>query len=141
MRVDISAVGIDFIGTPAVLTFNGSTPLQCSPVVITNDEIVENNETFFVQLGSSDDAINIFVSSATVTITDDDCEYCHQDVAAAWVMLNILFLCTVVTVRLENTSYRTSEEFGTVTVCAVLEGLTERGLQVTLFTLSNTAAG
>ena len=66
---------MDFIGTPAVLTFNGSTPLQCSQVVITNDEIVENIETFFVQLGSSDDAINISVSSATVTITDDDCEY------------------------------------------------------------------
>ena len=61
--------------TSAVLTFNGRTPLQCSQVDITNDEIVENDETFFVQLGSSDDAINIFVSSATVTITDDDCEY------------------------------------------------------------------
>ena len=66
---------MDFIDTSAVLTFNGSTPLQCSPVVITNDEIVENNETFFIQLGSLDDAINISVSSATVTITDDDCEY------------------------------------------------------------------
>ena len=70
-----SVADMDFIGTPAVLTFNGSTPLQCSQVDITNDEIVENNETFFVQLGSSDDAINISVSSATVTITDDDCEY------------------------------------------------------------------
>ena len=67
--------------------------------------------------------------------------FCHQDVAPAWVMLNILFLSTVVTVRLENTSYSTSEEFGTVTVCAVLEGSTEQDLQVTLFTLSNTAAG
>ena len=108
---------------------------------ITNDEIVENDETFFVQLGSSDDAINISVSSATVTITDDDCEYCHQDVTAACVMLNVLFLSTVVTVRLENTSYSTSEEFGTVTVCAVLEGSTERNLQVTLSTMSNTASG
>ena len=62
-------------------------------------------------------------------------------VAAAWVMRNVLFLSTVVTVRLENTSYSTSEEFGTVTVCAVLEGLTERDLQVILSTLSNTATG
>ena len=67
--------------------------------------------------------------------------FCHQGVAAAWVMLNIIFLSTVVTVRLENTSYRTSEEFGTITLCAVLEGSTERDLQVTLSTLSNTAAG
>ena len=74
MHVDISAAGIDFIGTPAVLTFNGSTPLQCSQVDITNDEIVENNETFFVQLGSTGDLVNISLDSATVTITDDDCE-------------------------------------------------------------------
>ena len=63
--------------------------------------------------------------------------FCHQDVAAACVMLSILFLSTVVTVRLENTSYRTSEVIGTVTVCAVLEGSTERDLQVTLSSLSN----
>ena len=56
-------------------------------------------------------------------------------------MLNNLFLSAVVTVRLENTSYSTSEEFGTVTVCAVLEGSTERDLQVILSTLSNTATG
>ena len=62
-------------------------------------------------------------------------------IAAAWVRLNLLFLSAVVTVRLENTSYSTSEEFGTVTVCAVLEGSTERHLQVTLSTMSNTAAG
>ena len=74
---------MDFINTSVVLTFIASTLLQCSLVVITNDDIVENNETFFVQLGSSDDAVNISVSSATVTITDDDCEYCHQDVVAA----------------------------------------------------------
>ena len=69
-------------------------PDQCSQVDITNDEIVENDETFFVQLGSSDDAINISVSSATVTITDDDCEYwtCFaiNMMLLNWVMLNIL---------------------------------------------------
>ena len=64
--------------------------------------------------------------------------FCHQDVVAAWVMRNVLFLSTVVTVRLENTSYSTSEEFGTVTVCVVLEGSTERDLEATLSTLSNT---
>ena len=67
--------------------------------------------------------------------------FCHQDVASDWMRLSILFLSAVVTVRLENTSYRTSEEFGSVTVCAVLEGSTERDLLVTLSTLSNSAAG
>ena len=67
--------------TSAVLTFNGSTPLQCSQVDITNDEIVENNETFFIQLGSTGDPVNISLDSATVAITDDDCEY--------WIVLTL----------------------------------------------------
>ena len=74
-NLDTSVAGMDFIDISAVLTFNASTPLQCSQVIITNDEIVENNETFFVQLESSDDAVNISISSATVTIADEDCEY------------------------------------------------------------------
>ena len=64
---------------------------------------------------------------------------CHQDDETE--MLSIPFLSAVVAIRLENTSYSTSEEFGTVTVCAVLEGSTERDLQVTLSPLSNPATG
>ena len=79
---------MDFIDTSAVLTFNGSTPLQCSQVDITNDVIVENNETFFVQLGSTGDLVNISLDSATVTITDDDCEN--------WIVMTLKMICLAI---------------------------------------------
>ena len=75
MHVDISAADVDFITTSAVLTFNASTPLQCDQVIIIDDGILENNEIFIVQLESSDDAVNVSLNSAPVTIIDDDCEF------------------------------------------------------------------
>ena len=66
---------VDFITTSAVLTFNASTPLQCDQVIIINDGILENNETFFVQLESTDDVVTVSLNSAPVTIIDDDCEF------------------------------------------------------------------
>jgi len=70
-----SVADVDFITTSAVLTFNASTPLQCDQVIIINDSILENNETFFVQLESTDDVVNVSLNSAPVTIIDDDCEF------------------------------------------------------------------
>ena len=71
----ISVADVDFITTSAVLTFNASTSLQCDQVIIINDGILENNETFFVQLESSDDVVTVSLNSAPVTIIDDDCEF------------------------------------------------------------------
>ena len=65
---------VDFITTSAVLTFNASTLLQCDQVIIIDDGILENNETFFVQLESTDDVVNALLNPAPVTIIDDDCE-------------------------------------------------------------------
>ena len=70
-----SAADVDFITTSAVLTFNASTPLQCDQVIIINDSILENNETFFVELESTDDVVDVLLNSAPVTIIDDDCEF------------------------------------------------------------------
>jgi len=75
VHVDISAAGMDFNTTSAVLIFNASISRQCESVTILNDIILENNETFFVQLESTDPAVNITLGSAPVTIFDDDCEY------------------------------------------------------------------
>ena len=75
MHVDISAADMDFNTISAVLIFNASISLQCESVTILNDIILENNETFFVQLESTDPAVNITLGSAPVTIFDDDCEY------------------------------------------------------------------
>ena len=75
MHVHISAAGMDFNTTSTVLIFNASISRQCESVTILNDIIIENNETFFVQLESIDPAVNITLGSAPVTIFDDDCEY------------------------------------------------------------------
>jgi len=89
-----SVADVDFITTSAVLTFNASTPLQCDQVIIINDSILENNETFFVQLESTDDAVtvNVSLNSAPVTIIDDDCEFGLFNMGADWVCLRPSFL-------------------------------------------------
>ena len=69
------AANTDFSITSAVLTFNASTSLRCEQVTITDDTILENSEIFFMQLESTDPAVEITLGSAPVTIFDDDCEY------------------------------------------------------------------
>ena len=142
----ISIADMDFIDTSAVLTFNASMSLQCGQVTIRNDNVCEIDETFFVQLESSDGGVNISLNVATVTITDDDdcSEYwifwpSKMLHAVAWLMLNILFLSTVI--RLQDAQYSINEQVGTVTVCAVLDGESEEDLHVTWSTLSGTAIG
>ena len=56
-------------------------------------------------------------------------------------MFKALFPFTVINVGLQDTEHSISEQSGIVTVCAVLDGETERDLQVTLSTESNTAVG
>ncbi len=46
--------------------------MSCSLISIIPDDVVELNETFSVTLGSSDDAVLLGLSSASVTITDND---------------------------------------------------------------------
>ncbi len=46
--------------------------MSCSLLSIVPDDVVELNETFSVTLESSDDAVLLGLSSANVTITDND---------------------------------------------------------------------
>ena len=66
---------MDFMTTSGVLTFNTSTPIQCDQVTIINDTILENDETFFVLLESTEAVVIIGSSLGNVTILDDDREY------------------------------------------------------------------
>ena len=52
-------------------------------------------------------------------------------------MTGLLPVCTVVTVGLGLLEYAVNEEVGSVTVCAVLTGLLERGVAVTLSTVAD----
>jgi len=71
----ISAANMDFSTTSAVLTFSVSTSTQCEQVTIIDDIILENSEIFFMQLESTDPAVEITLGSAPVTILDNDSEY------------------------------------------------------------------
>lgn len=44
--------------------------LNCTVILIEDDSIAENNEQFFVLLGSTDLAVDIGANFATVTILD-----------------------------------------------------------------------
>ena len=118
---------------------------QCLALSLTilNDTILENNETFFVQIESIDPAVNITFGSAPVTILDDDSEY-EINFTSDMSFISILpsyFLSAVVTVQLQQPRYSISEQDGAVMVCAVLNGETERILQVILSTQTNIAVG
>ena len=49
-----------------------STDPQCGDIQITDEDILEDDESFNVILGSSDSAVMVNPSTATVTIRNDD---------------------------------------------------------------------
>ena len=69
--------GSDF-NSPAVLngtfTVGGDTEI-CFSFTITDDECVEDKESFEVVLSSTDPDVDIHTDSANVTIWDNDCQF------------------------------------------------------------------
>jgi hypothetical protein len=59
------------------LTFQPATATEprCGDVQITNEDILEDDESFSVVLGSSDNAVVVDSSTATVTIRNDDSKF------------------------------------------------------------------
>lgn len=48
---------------------------SCTDITTINDDIYEENETFFVSLSSTNEDIDISLSTATVQIMDNDGKY------------------------------------------------------------------
>ncbi|XP_064383718.1 adhesion G-protein coupled receptor V1-like isoform X2 [Halichondria panicea] len=86
-----------FLGTMS-LTFTANGLTQCGGISITQDSRVENDETFTLQLTSSDPDVTLGASMATVTILNDD----------------------TVTVSLEMGVYSVTEDSGSLMVCAAI---------------------
>ena len=59
------------------LTFRPATATEsrCGDIQITNEDILEDDESFDVILGSSDNAVVINPNVATVTIRNDDSKF------------------------------------------------------------------
>jgi len=63
---------VDYIVTSSDLTFNGATSSQTVTIPILEDNSVEGSETVIVTLTSTDPAVILNLSSASVTIEDND---------------------------------------------------------------------
>lgn len=67
-----SAGSNDFTSIPLVLTFQPSTTELCVNISVSRDVVLEDDEVFTVQLNTSDKAVLLSLSSANVTIVDND---------------------------------------------------------------------
>lgn len=100
------------------LTLTGTNGENCSTISILNDSVVERNETFLVQLSTSNTAVDITQTSAVVTITDDD----------------------AVTIEWSALSYGVDENDALVTVCAeITQGGIARPVVVFYSTMDGSA--
>ena len=67
-----SAAPGDFTPILSVLTFQPSTTESCVNIPVSGDVALEDNEVFTVQLSTSDPSLLFSLSSANVTIVDND---------------------------------------------------------------------
>ena len=69
----------DYVSFNETVSFqpSSSTSPLCVDIVINNDIILENDETFAVSLSSNDQDVIVESQNATVTISDDDGMYEH----------------------------------------------------------------
>ena len=58
--------------TPMELTIVAGADQQCTSISISDDPILENVEFFSVELNTSDQAVTLHLSSANITIEDND---------------------------------------------------------------------
>ena len=69
-----SGEGCDYVEMMTSLIFVASSTRECSSIVVINDRLYENDETFYVRLFATDTRVQINPnkSQVTVQINDDD---------------------------------------------------------------------
>jgi len=68
----IHSATLDYVFTSSDLTFDGATSSQTESIPLLEDIIVEGSETVIVTLLSADPAVILNLSTASVTIEDND---------------------------------------------------------------------
>ena len=116
---DCPIAGDDFVPViSATLTLTGADGEDCTIISVLNDTVVERNETFSVQLSTSNAALDITQNSAIVTIIDDD----------------------MVTVGWSTLSYEVDESSALASVCAeIIQGEIARPIVVFYSTVDGPA--
>ena len=109
----------DFVpAVAASLSLTGNDGEECLSVSIIDNNIVERDETFSVLLSSSNNAVDITLNSATITIIDND----------------------MVTIGWRFVPDEFDESGASATVCAeIVEGDIARQVTVVYSTMDNTA--
>lgn len=94
---------------------------MCVDVLVVDDDILEDVETFHVQIATTVPRVTIVMSTATVNVVDDD--------------------SVVVTLVRSELSVDEEREDGEVEVCVQEKGVTEKAVEVQLFTEADSAHG
>ena len=112
---------VDYTSIDSMLTIASGSSRECIPVVATtDDDILEDDESFDISLSTADPDVNVTAASATVTITED---------------------ADNVTVAFQEPPY-TIPEGASMQVCvAVVTGVLERDIMVTVSSVDDTAVG
>ena len=136
----------DFTTSDQTLTFTVGDTIGaqlCGFVNITDDITVENNETFLATFTSTDPAVDFLSGEplqSIVTIIDNDGKL-MSELLLIFLNFYCFLFAQVVTVQWQLQAYTTSEESGSVNVCAVLSEPTERNISFMISTSSETASG
>jgi hypothetical protein len=113
----------DYIPVPSIQLFEGVSAApsrrQCVRIQISNDTLLEDTESFDVELSSTDGAVHITQGRSRVYIIDDD----------------------QVRIGLMERSVTVSEDVQHLPVCVQLVGRTQESIEVELETAPNTAQG
>ena len=84
----------DYTEVSVQLSFQPGESEMCTAISITNDAILEDSETFSVQLNTTDQAVILNPSSSTVTILDNDSESGSQSIIYFIHYIHVLYYTT-----------------------------------------------
>ena len=123
----------------------------CGNISILEDSRLENSEMFSVEVNTTDQAVVLNPMMAIVSIADNDSKWITLLAVLHWGLLKlfvsgILFVRTRTTildvaVGFDQPSYNISEGAGLLNVCAILTGVADREVLVTLTTMEISAEG
>lgn len=70
----LTTAGIDYSPVSTQLLFQRTVTRQCRNIAIVQDDVLEADETFSLQLSSLDQNVTLIPDSATITIENNDSE-------------------------------------------------------------------
>ncbi len=70
----LTVAGFDYNSIEASLSFSSTLIRRCVNIPVSMDDLVENSESFTVELSSSSDDVTLGTSMAAVFIVDSDSE-------------------------------------------------------------------